>query len=128
MPTQQYRHAYVQFRDHQARIEADVWQRLEKSNMPPRLLAAANTNFSRNILAALALGDIHYIGPDMDWIQGLLIYHAGLPEDKLDIYLEKYLDAARASLGDLEHPFVQWLSALLGQEPPPVRVLARHRR
>ncbi len=96
--------------------------------MPPRLLAAANANFSRNILAALSLGDIHYLGPDMDWIEGLLIYHAGLPADKLDIYLETYLEAARASLGDPEHPLVQWLSGLLGVEPQPVRMLARHRR
>jgi DNA-binding transcriptional MerR regulator len=128
VPTQLYRQAFVQFRDHQARIEADVWQRMEKSNMPPRLLAAANANFSRNILAALSLGDIHYLGPDMDWIEGLLIYHAGLPADKLDIYLETYLEAARASLGDPEHPLVQWLSGLLGVEPQPVRMLARHRR
>ncbi|MBK8046209.1 MAG: hypothetical protein IPK16_03215 [Anaerolineales bacterium] len=82
-----YREALDSFRTHQPQIDADVWLQMEHQ-MPRRHLAVANNNLGRNIIAALTLGNIDYIDPDIDWIEGLLTQHLEMPPGALDYYLK----------------------------------------
>lgn len=122
-----YREAVEHFRSQQAQIEADVWQRMEQ-HMQRRHLAAANLNFGRNILAALTLGDMDFLNPDMDWIEGLLVNHYEMPPAALDHYLGAYYDAVRSHLGPEGDLVVEWMARLLGRElPPEIRRSAQQR-
>lgn len=112
-----YREALDSFRAHQPQIDADVWQQMER-HMPRRHLAVANNNLGRNIAAALTLGDINYLDPDIDWIEGLLTQHLEMPAGALDSYLETYNAAAAKHLDPAGYIVLEWFSRLLGHERP----------
>lgn len=112
-----YKEALEHFRARQAIIEADIWQHIGAS-VPKRLLAIANLSFGRNILAALTLGDMDYLNPDVDWVEGLLVNHHQMPSDVLDDYLETYYQACVRHLDQAGYVVVEWLSRLLGRSLP----------
>ncbi len=60
-----YKEAVEQFRARQTLIESEVWQQIQQF-MPKRHLATANQSFGRAIIAALSLGDVNYLDPDID--------------------------------------------------------------
>ena len=86
--------------------------------MPQRHLVAANASIGRNIIAALTLGDIDYLGPDLEWIEGLLVNHYQMPVHMLDDYLRAYYGALRTHLGHRGSAITGWLEQLLGIEAP----------
>ncbi|MGL4651261.1 MAG: hypothetical protein ACRC1H_17785, partial [Caldilineaceae bacterium] len=112
----EYREALGHFRSLQAGIEAGVWRRLEETSMPPRMLAAGNFHFSSNVAAALALGNLDYMSADLEWVDGLLTYHAGMPASQVDLYLQAYLDSARELLDARGRPLIFWLARLAGDQ------------
>lgn len=113
------------FRAHQAQIEAHVWAVMEH-HIPKRHLAMANQSLGRNITAALALGNMDYIDPDIEWVEGLLVNHYEMPPEALDAYLEAYADAISATLDLRGAPVVDWFARLLGRQlTPKVRVLSK---
>lgn len=112
----EYREAFAHFRDRQATVEAAVWRRLTEWPTSPRTLAAANHHFGRTIFAALALGQLDYLSADMDWVEGLLVHHIGMPPEQLDHYLEAYMLAAEETLDQRGGPVVAWLARTLGAE------------
>jgi len=101
------------YREHQALIEAHVWHKMR--HMPHDHLVNANTSMGRNILAALTLGDIRYVGSDIEWIEGLLINY-GIPAEALHDYLTIYLEAIHNHLDERGQPITDWLSRLSQQE------------
>jgi DNA-binding transcriptional MerR regulator len=115
-PSAEYRTALGHFRAEQAAVEAEVWRHFQRSPLAPRMLAAANAHFSSNIAAALTLGDLDFLSADIDWVEGLLTYHAGLPADSVDAYLEAYLDACRTVMDPRGAPLVRWLAQLVGNQ------------
>lgn len=116
-PPEEYRVAREHFLQHQADIEALVWNEIGDVDIPHRRLATANTIFGRMIQAALDLGNLDYLGPDLDWIENLLVNHHQIPADHLADYLRTYRDAAQASLDDRGALIVEWLA---GVEQAPV--------
>jgi MerR family transcriptional regulator, light-induced transcriptional regulator len=112
----EYIEALHHFQERRASIEADVWRTMEATGMPQRHLASANTNFGRSILAALALGNMSLLGPDIQWVQSMLITHFQLPAYLLHDYLEAYLAAARDKLGAAGYPIVMWLTHVLSTD------------
>jgi methanogenic corrinoid protein MtbC1 len=114
----EYKEAVEHFRAHQAQIEATVWERMQM-HMPRRHLAAANLNFGRNIIAALTLGDMDFLDPDIDWIEGLLVNHYEMPPAALDHYLGAYYDAMATHLGADGHLVIEWMARLLGRDLTP---------
>lgn len=112
-----YKEALDHFRSRQASIEAELWEHME-GVIPKRLLATANQSFGRNIIAALTLGDMDFLNPDMDWIEGLLVNHHQMPPDALEHYLHAYYDACVHHLAEPGFPVLEWLSRLLGREMP----------
>ena len=99
----EYKEAVEQFRARQTLIESEVWQQMQQF-MPKRHLATANQSFGRAIIAALSLGDVNYLDPDIDWIEGLLVNHNEMPPEALDAYLETYYDALVKHLGKIGLP------------------------
>ena len=77
-------------------------------------LAAANVNFGRNIEAALALGDMSFLGPDIAWVEALLVNHYHMPVNLLGDYLQAYASAASESLGPMGDVIVNWLVEISG--------------
>ena len=120
-----YREALEHFRSRQVLIEADIWARLA-GRISQRLLAVANLNFGRAIIAALTLGRIDYLNPEVDWVEGLLVNHHQLPAEMLEEYLHAYYAAALRHLEREGYIVQEWLSRLLGQPLPtlaqPLRV------
>jgi hypothetical protein len=112
-----YREAVEHFRGRQALIETDVWQQMQQ-HMPKRHLAMANLSFGRAIIAALTLGDMNYLDPDIDWVEGLLVNHYEMPPAALDDYLEAYYDAAVRHLGKQGFLVIDWMARLLGKDLP----------
>lgn len=106
------------FTERRALIEAEVWKGMEYSGMPQRHLAGGNASLGRNIIAALSLGSMDYLGPDMAWIEGLLVNHYQMPVHLLRDYLRVYYGAARHHLDADGAPIVEWLAQLLGVAAP----------
>jgi methanogenic corrinoid protein MtbC1 len=112
-----YKETVEHFRGRQTLIESDVWQQMQQ-HMPKRHLATANLSFGRAIIAALSLGDVNYLDPDIDWIEGLLVNHNEMPAAALDAYLDTYYDAVVRHLGKSGYLVIEWMARLLGKEMP----------
>ena len=72
-------------------------------------IALANDHLGRDIIAALTLGDISFIGANIQWLEGLLTYR-DMSEDLVLEYLTAYKEAAERLLPDLGRPIVDWLA------------------
>ncbi len=112
-----YEEALEQFRLHQAQIETEIWRTFGNSHMSHAHLRRANINFSRDIIAALALGDINHLGMDLPWIKGLLKNHYQLPESAINNYLRAYLEATEVALSTHSPILVNWLKQILQVNP-----------
>lgn len=115
-PSQEARAALAHFGERRARIEAAVWRALEGSPVPVRLLAAANEQFSSAILASLTLGSLEHLSADMEWIEGLLLFHVGMPGDQIRAFLNAYLAAAESELDSRGRIVTEWLAGQLHPE------------
>lgn len=112
----EYEEALQYFRLQQAPIEAHLWRTLGASGMSHSLLRKANISFSRDIIAALTLGDIDYLGMDLAWIQGLLTNHYQVPAMMVTRYLTAYLQAAEVYLQGHADMLLNWLRRVLALE------------
>jgi MerR family transcriptional regulator, light-induced transcriptional regulator len=112
-----YREAVEQFRARQTLIESEAWQQMQQ-HMPKRHLATANQSFGRAIIAALSLGNVNYLDPDIEWIEGLLVNHNEMPAEALEAYLETYYDALVKHLGKSGYLVIEWMARLLGKDAP----------
>jgi hypothetical protein len=75
-------------------------------------LAMANRELGLNIGAALALGNLEYLGVDIEWLKGLMGNYS-LPLDVLRAYLTAYRQAAREHLDARGEPIVAWLDQVI---------------
>lgn len=114
--SQEYRAAHAHFIERQSLLEAELWKDLAQWPIPPTMLTTANYHFGRSIAAALSLGDLDFLLADMEWIEGLLIHHAGLPAEYLDSYVGSYLHAAERSLGPDGAAILAWLARFAGAQ------------
>lgn len=110
----EYKEALDHFRSRQVVIEADVWEKLS-DKMSQRLLAIANLNFGRAVIAALTLGRMDYLNPDLNWVEGLLVNHHQLPAEMLEDYLNVYFEASLLHLEKRGYIVLEWLARLLGR-------------
>jgi len=111
-----YEEALHHFRLQQAPLEADLWRILGSSGMSHSLLRRANIDFGRDIIAALTLGNIDYLGVDLHWIRGLLTNHYRMPETLVVRYLAAYLEAAELHLRGRADVLLNWLQRILQME------------
>lgn len=112
--TELYRQMLNHYREQQALIEARVWELIRAENIAHNHLAYANAQLSRNITAALTLGDIGFAGANITWIERLLINYQ-MPTEQLQCYLKAYHEAARLYLGERGQIVVDWLAGLTSE-------------
>ena len=96
------------FTEVRMRLERHVVQRFSKTPLPSRLLELANKYFGAALTAALQLGNIKYLEPDLGWIHAALAGQ-GLPADSLREYLLAYADAVRKVMGTSGVEIASWL-------------------
>ena len=90
--------ALANFLNHRVQIEARVWQELSAKESPYDNIAIADGDLAVPIIAALELGDIAFIGYEIDWIKGFL-ENRGVPNEFLTDYLVAYAEAAEDIIG-----------------------------
>ena len=104
--------ALTHYRERQPAIESDLWSEMRDSGIPYASLAMANSSMAADIMAALRLGDIDYLGVDIDWIAGLLENH-GIPAGQLGRYLQAYHQAVRTHLDERGQLILGWLEGTI---------------
>lgn len=79
------------------------------SKLPPNVLKDANDYIFQDMLAALSLGDINYLHPNIEWIKGLLdARNYDLGDFKR--YLEIFSEVAATELSGQAQPLLKWLN------------------
>ena len=86
------------FQERQALIEAHLVQRLNGAGLAHNHLTLANRELSLNIGAALALGDMDFLGTDIEWVRGLLKNHR-VPDEALYDYLGRLSPGRQRATG-----------------------------
>ena len=80
--------------------------------MSDKHLNAAGYNLSRNIIAALTLGDMSFLQDDIGWVEGLLTNYQ-LPKSIFHNYLYAYQQATLEQLDERGKPVIDWLGHLV---------------
>lgn len=110
-----YHAALSQFRQQQSQIDAHTWQEFRQAEIPYEHLVNANRYMARNINAALSLGDMDYIGSELDWLKQLLANYQW-PPGMLQRYLSTYHEASDLYLNGRGRPVVDWLAQIIQKE------------
>ena len=97
-PSDDYRRAQAVFTQKYAALIARLADVLVQEQVDPQHLTGANLHLTQDIIAALQLGDLHFLGQNMAWIKGL-IKNYGIPAVSLDRYIESYLKAVEQVMG-----------------------------
>lgn len=108
-PSPSYVEALDQYRQQQALIELATWQILKKVGIPYASVVNANLHLARNIMAALRLGNMKFLGSEITWVRGLMDNY-GIDANYLPYYLAAYFDAAKQYLDSKAKPVIDWLS------------------
>jgi DNA-binding transcriptional MerR regulator len=104
--------ALEHFQERQGLIEARVIQSLNSNGYAHNHLALASRELGLNIGAALALGDMDFLGTDIEWVTGLLGNYQ-FPIEALYSHLRAYYQAATDQLDERGQPIVDWFGKLL---------------
>jgi hypothetical protein len=107
-----YHRAQQHFEARQPLLEAQVMQSLKAGGWTHNHLAMATRELNLNINAALVLGDMSYLGTEIEWVEGLLKNH-NIPGEALPTFLQAYYRAVRDQLDKRGEPVTHWLSKLL---------------
>jgi DNA-binding transcriptional MerR regulator/methylmalonyl-CoA mutase cobalamin-binding subunit len=107
-----YQQALVHYSQRQPVVEASVWELLRGSGIYEHHLSVASYNISRNIIAALTLGDMDFLRSEVAWVTNLLV-NRQLSPSLLCIYFEAYLKAAQEKLDERGAPVIAWLAQVV---------------
>jgi hypothetical protein len=107
------RQARAHYADRRPWIELRLTSLLNGDGMVIEHLELASRELAANLSAALELGDLNYLGADIEWIGGLL-RQRGAPPGALTAFLRAYHQAAEAELDERGQPILDWFSSLLG--------------
>lgn len=106
-----YLRALETFRANQALIEGYAWEILKVQRMSYEQFTNANLHLSRDIYAALTLGDIEFLSAEIAWVEKLLLNYS-IPVEALRVYLQAYHLAAEKYLTGSAELVVDWLSEI----------------
>ncbi|MBN2503096.1 MAG: MerR family transcriptional regulator [Anaerolineales bacterium] len=107
-PSKAYKVARENFLNAQPHIEATLWQELQDTGMNYQDILIATNHLSNDIVAALSLGDMNYVQPEIEWLEGFgKNYH--IPPAALKGYFEAYYQAASQHLDARGEPVIAWL-------------------
>lgn len=110
-PPNPYQDLIEQLVDQLPFLESAVhFQSTEKKQLqiPSNVIRDVNEYLFDDLLAALKLGDIRLLKPNISWVNGLLQFR-GLETELLQEYLENFIDVARKILGEDADPLLDWM-------------------
>jgi DNA-binding transcriptional MerR regulator len=113
-PSQRYMQVLQEFNNRQHWVEAKVLQEMTATGISPRYLEIAITNLTRNIIAALTLGDISFLRSDIEWVKGLLEYQ-GIPTKIFNNFIRSYAEAVTNQLDDRDSLLATYLLQLVDE-------------
>jgi methanogenic corrinoid protein MtbC1 len=93
-------------------IESHIWENTQTNGLKEHYLSHANNFLAQDITAALRLGDLNFIQPDLHWISKLLENFEMHP-DLLTKYLEIYRQGVAAHLDEGAQPITAWLDMVI---------------
>lgn len=100
------------FRENLPGIEAAVINLLKEEGVTFEQVQAVNTYLADELSAALELGDISYVEPDMAWLMGYLADQKA-STDLLNPYLAAYLKAVDMTMGEAGGSIKEWIMSFL---------------
>ncbi|MGD2079173.1 MAG: MerR family transcriptional regulator [Chloroflexota bacterium] len=109
---EEYGAALNHFISRRAALESALTTTLAVGGQAPDQFASAGEFLTRNVTAALKLGDIDLVTPEVEWIGGLLGKRQLDPE-LLIIYLAAYRQALIDTLDERGQIIIDWLDRLL---------------
>lgn len=96
------------FREKEALIVTRVCQILQFSSIDHHHVELANTHFTRAVIAALVLGEIHYLDYSVEWLNGFLENY-GLPPAFAVQYYKAFHQAVQEQPDFQAGPVLEWL-------------------
>ncbi|MBT3338875.1 MAG: MerR family transcriptional regulator [Anaerolineae bacterium] len=93
-----------------AAIQAHLTDTLSQWNTPIKPLTDATEHLSANIAAALYLGDINFLSPELSWVKRLLTYRQ-MKKVSLERYIQAYANTLQEVIGEEAAPLINWLMA-----------------
>ena len=93
-------------------IEGDIAWALEVSGLSAERMRLTHLRLSRNIDAALRLGDIHYVDREIDWARGLIANYA-YEMDSMHYFIQGYEQALRKHLDARGQLILDWLTEIM---------------
>lgn len=105
----EYQEVLHRFKAQYPQIEAAVWQQLAASGLEPEQVEQANHHLGHNLAAALALGSLDYLRPQLEWMKELVGTHDLLPSELFATYVVAYTDTVSQQLDGRGDPIVSWL-------------------
>lgn len=89
-------------------IENSIIETLQKFGSNMDYFATANHFMGSNLIAALQLGNLEYITPELDWLQTIIRVHS-LPKEIVHYYLQTYAGAVETHMGANGAVIASWL-------------------
>lgn len=113
-PSPTYIAALNHYNMRRSAVEEHVLSRTPDDSVALDQLRIATTQLSKNIVAALKLGDMNLLTPDIEWMQGLLIsFPDQITRDILAGFLALYQEAVTTHMDDRGRPITAWFSRIL---------------
>jgi MerR family transcriptional regulator, light-induced transcriptional regulator len=106
-----YTQPLAKYKENESIIIASVSQALPPIMLDYHYLETANEQFSRNIIAALSLGDINYLDTSVGWLMGFLV-NVGVSPSLAAGYFTAYRQAVQHYLGDQAEPILDWFTRI----------------
>jgi methanogenic corrinoid protein MtbC1 len=103
-----YQKTLSHYRDKQPMIDAYLWDTVKRNGLKDYHLTLANKYLARDIDAALRLGDINYVQPDLDWLAALLV-NFNVAVELLPKYMTYYKEALNTHLDERGQPIIEWM-------------------
>lgn len=102
-----YLAAYALFVARRGLIELTVLDHYRVRSLPGHYLQHANEFFGDVLAAALSLGNIHFIDPDLEWLRNLMTQYE-LSADRIYPYINTYALAAQQHMGPHAQIIADW--------------------
>ncbi len=99
----------MEYKQKRVLIEAALLDNLKSQEHPIDYINTAVLFFGDTLTAALELGDINYISPEVEWLINMLVEH-NISVFLLPAFLEAYANAVQPVMGDMGKPIVDWIS------------------
>ena len=109
----EYLQAREHYRESQSLLEVDLIPMLSASGIARSVLQRIGQELSVRIRAALTLGGMDWLDPEIAWLEGMLSHHR-LSPSSLYTYLEAYGRAVQKHLDQRGEPIKAWFRRFVG--------------